>query len=140
MKKLPKLSVDTHSRHSVKVNVMAIQEIANKVWKLEGETDAKISIVLVDDPFIKSLNLKYLGKDCVTDVIAFPLTKMDKTFEGEIYISLDRVADNASHYRVPFPKELSRNVVHGLLHFLGYQDKTPAGKDVMSLREDFYLE
>jgi rRNA maturation RNase YbeY len=134
------LSVEIHNNHSVEVDVLVIQDIANKVWNLEGESAAEIRIILVDDPFIKSLNQRYLAKDGVTDVIAFPLDRMEDTFEGEIYISLDRVVENANHYQVPFEKELSRNVVHGLLHFFGYDDRTPAGKDVMSRREDFYLE
>ena len=135
------LQISVSNDHSIPVSVEEIEKIAAGVWRSEGTGDAEISIILVDDLTMRSLNQRYLKNDSLTDVMAFPLSEMNGgCFEGEIYISLDRVSENASSYRVSFQTELLRIVIHGLLHFLGYEDKTDEGRQIMSRRQNSYLQ
>ena len=80
----------------------------------------------------------YLKINKITDVIAFEYSEQS-VVSGDIYISVDRVRDNARYYKVGFHAELSRVMVHGLLHLLGYRDKSVSNKKLMTEREDLYL-
>lgn len=113
--------------------------MAEKVWKKESELGANLSIILIDDNHIRELNKRFLSKNSVTDVIAFPLSDNNDVFEGEVYVSVDRVVENAHLYCVKASQELERMVVHGILHFLGYQDKTCAEKQEMTAKENYYI-
>ncbi len=141
LKRQPKLAIEFHNTHPTPVEFATLKKTTEKVWRSESTVDGKVSLVLGDDDFIKSLSQQYLGKNSLTDVIAFPLDEIESSvFEGEIYVSLDRVKANADYYDVSFEEEIRRVTIHGLLHFLGYDDKTKDDKDVMKRREDFYLE
>lgn len=141
LKRQPKLAIEIHNIHPTPVEFAMLQKITEKVWRSESTVDGKVSLVLGDDDFIKSLNQQYLGENSLTDVIAFPLSEIESSvFEGEIYVSLDRVKANADYYDVNFDEELMRVTIHGLLHLLGYDDRTKVDKNVMKRREDFYLE
>lgn len=141
LKRQPKLAIEIHNTHAAPIEFATLRKITEKVWRSESTVDGKISLVLGDDDLIKSLNRQYLGKNSLTDVIAFPLNEIESpVFEGEIYVSLDRAKANADYYDVSFDEELMRVTIHGLLHLLGYDDRTKADKDVMKRREDFYLE
>ena len=141
LKRQPKLVIEIHNTHPTPVEFAILKEITEKVWRSESTVDGKVSLVIGDDDLMKSLNQQYLGKNSLTDVIAFPLNEIESSvFEGEIYVNLDRVKANADYYGVSFEGELRRVTIHGLLHFLGYDDRTKKNKDVMKRREDFYLE
>ncbi len=141
LKRQPKLAIEIHNTHATPIEFATLRKITEKVWRSESTVDGKISLVLGDDDLIKSLNRQYLGKNSLTDVIAFPLNEIESpVFEGEIYVSLDRVKANADYYDVNFDEELMRVTIHGLLHLLGYDDRTKVDKNVMKRREDFYLE
>jgi rRNA maturation RNase YbeY len=136
-----KLHVEVFNPHGEKVDVSEIKNVASRVWRGESKSSGQIKIVLVKDEYITQLNRRFLGKNTSTDVLAFPYNRMNaEPFEGEIYISVDRVLENSERYHVEFRKEISRVVAHGLLHFLGYEDKTRAGKKIMKKREDYYLQ
>ena len=83
-------------------------------------------------------NIKYLNHDYLTDVITFNYCE-DRTVSGDILISVERVRENAKSYNVSFFTEIKRVIVHGLLHLLGYDDKTNSSKQEMTEKEDFYL-
>ncbi|MBT8254269.1 MAG: rRNA maturation RNase YbeY, partial [Bacteroidia bacterium] len=85
------------------------------------------------------LNQKYLNHDTLTDVIGFDYS-VGKKLQGDIYISLDRVRENAKIFEVEFDKELSRVMIHGLLHFCGWTDDSPDEKESMRRQENIYLE
>jgi len=105
--------------------------------KLNFNSNAYIAFILVDDKKITELNRIYLKKNIATDVLAFDLTdNEDVNLEGEIYISLDRIVEQASEYRVTFNQELIRLVAHGVLHLLGYKDDSEEEKSIMSSFED----
>jgi rRNA maturation RNase YbeY len=145
LEKLPrksaKLTVSIHNRHAARVNKKHLTKIAKRVWMEEGVAAGRVAIILVDNEFIRDLNKTFLHENGPTDVIAFPIEQANgQPVEGEIYISLDQVAENSKSYAVDFNQELCRMVAHALLHFLGYGDHTRAGKMKMTERENYYLQ
>lgn len=108
--------------------------IANTV-NSEGFELGEISYVFCDDDYLHKLNVEFLGHDTLTDIISFDYG-MGKQVNGEIFISVERVAENAITYNVPFEKELHRVIIHGILHYCGYKDKTCDEENNMRLLED----
>jgi probable rRNA maturation factor len=86
------------------------------------------------------MNISHLRHKTYTDIITFDLSSEKKKIEGEIYISVDRIKENAALYKVPFNSELKRVMIHGVLHLCGYKDKTEKDIRKMRAREDFYLQ
>ena len=86
-----------------------------------------------------TLNKKYLNNTSLTDVVTFDFTTNKKTIEGDVYISIDRVKENAKKYKQLFKTELLRIIIHGLLHLIGFSDKTKEEKNTMTLKENEYL-
>ena len=98
-----------------------------------------LNIVFCSDEYLLDINQKYLQHDYFTDVITFDHSENEKEIEGDVYISIDRVRENAAENKVPFENELSRVMAHGLLHLIGFQDKTPEQKASMREKEDACL-
>ena len=109
--------------------------LREEMWRGNGI----LSIVFVSDSEIQSLNLKFLGKERPTDVIAFFLDDKKDEVWGEIYISVDRAREQAKMYRVTIQEELARLVIHGILHLLGFEDHTKPERKKMTDKEDQYL-
>lgn len=105
----------------------------------EGYGIDELSIVFCSDPYVLQINKDYLGHDYYTDIITFDLRETPGAIKGEIYISLDRVRDNARTWKQPIYKELHRVIFHGLLHLCGYKDTLKADQVLMRQKEDFYL-
>lgn len=101
----------------------------------EGYSLGELSYTFCDDDFLHKINVEYLNHDTLTDIISFDYT-MGKEIHGEIYISTERVEDNAKDYKVSFENELLRVLIHGVLHFLGYKDKTTTDEAEMRQKED----
>lgn len=99
---------------------------------------SELSYVFCSDERLLQINQEYLNHDYFTDVITFDLSE-DETIEGEIYISLDRVAEHAHQFALRFEEELCRVMAHGLLHLIGYDDKSQELKTEMTQREDISL-
>ena len=116
----------------------AIIELCSKILDSENCNNAKIDFILKDKKFLNTLKKEYFDMDVYTDVIAFNLGDKD-TIDGEVYISIDDVLENSKLYSKTFNEEFSRIVIHGLLHLLGYNDKTKKEKDNMTLLEEKYL-
>ncbi|MEQ9592455.1 MAG: rRNA maturation RNase YbeY [Cyclobacteriaceae bacterium] len=115
------------------------QWIADTVKKEKGSL-GDVSYVFCKDSFLLELNQKHLNHDTLTDIIAFDLSdESSEGISGEIYISLERVAENAEKYDAAFMQELHRVLIHGILHLLGYSDKTEAEKVLMRKKEEAYL-
>lgn len=134
-----KIEINIYNVQDHEIHINGIRELAKKIWQSESQVDAVIDLILVNNERIQKLNANFLQKDAPTDVIAFPIDGDDSLFEGEVYISVEQVIKNAAEYSVPVEDELKRMVVHGILHFLGYDDKTIEEKQVMTRREDYYL-
>ena len=99
----------------------------------------EINYIFCDDVYLNKLNVEFLQHDTLTDIISFDYT-LGKLIQGDIYISIERVRDNASDFDVSFTEELHRVMVHGVLHYCGYKDKTSDEGKLMRKKEDQYLE
>ena len=104
----------------------------------EGKQMGELNYIFCSDERLRAINVEYLDHDYYTDVITFPYG--EDGIYGDVFISADRVRDNAQALQVGFGQELLRVMVHGLLHLAGYDDKTPELKARMSAREDFHLQ
>ena len=116
-----------------------LTQLAHAVIHQEKEQPGDINIIYTDNQEILELNRKYLNHDYYTDVIAFHYGPTIDV-EGDVFISLDKVQENAGLYGVAFEKELLRVTIHGLLHLIGYSDKTEEEKQSMHSLEDKYME
>ena len=105
----------------------------------EGHSVGEINYIFCDDAYLSQLNKKFLDHDTLTDIISFDYC-VGKQVNGDIYISIDRVLDNAETYGVSFDTELNRVMIHGILHYLGYKDKTLDEKQSMRAKEDSSLD
>lgn len=98
----------------------------------------EISYIFCDDEYLYDINVKHLNHNTLTDIISFDYS-LGKVVSGDIYISTERVEENAKEREVDFDDELHRVMIHGVLHFVGYRDKTDADKREMRSKEDYYL-
>ena len=108
-----------------------------KVVGKEGKKMKDLSFVFCDDMELLNKNSKYLNHDTLTDILTFDYSK--NNISGDIYISIDRVKENAKTYKVTFENELDRVMIHGVLHLLGYKDESEKEQKIMREKEDFYL-
>jgi rRNA maturation RNase YbeY len=94
-----------------------------------------LNIIFCTDAYLLELNMDYLQHDTLTDIITFPYASPPKV-EGDIFISIERIRENAEQLNIPFERELTRVIIHGVLHLCGYGDKTPEDKNKMTAKED----
>ena len=111
----------------------------SSVAKTEGKTISTLNYIFCSDDYLLDINIKYLGHDYYTDIITFPYKEGDE-LESDMYISLDRVRENAHDFKETFENELKRVMVHGLLHLMGYGDKSPDEIRLMREKEDYYID
>lgn len=104
----------------------------------EGYQLGTIAYIFCSDDYLHQMNVEYLEHDTLTDVITF--TYNDDPVEGDIFISIDRVKDNAKDLGIPFATELHRVMIHGVLHLCGYTDETDDEEAEMRRKEDEYLK
>lgn len=112
-----------------------------RVLRGEGRDHAAVTVVLVDDPFIRKLNHKYRHLDRATDVLSFGMGDepgSEGETLGDVYVSVDRARDQAERYHVSMDEELHRLVVHGCLHLLGYDHQNASQRKVMREKERVY--
>ncbi len=109
------------------------------VMETEGFIPGEIHYVFCDDTYLLSINEQYLDHHDFTDIITFSLSENASVIRGEIFISIDRVKENALINSVDFEKELARVIVHGVLHLVGYDDHTVEEKSIMRSKEDYYI-
>ena len=101
---------------------------------------SSLSYVFVDDEYLLELNQKTLNHDTYTDIITFDLSDQEGIIDGEIYISVDRVKENAKLFNVAFITEMIRVVAHGYLHLIGFKDKTLTQKEEMRKQEEYFIK
>lgn len=114
-----------------------IKHWIKSVFEQEKCEFSTINYIFCSDNYLYELNMKYLNHDTLTDVITFAYNKTP--VEGDIFISIDRIEDNAGDYEIDPIFELYRVMVHGILHLIGYNDKTPEEQQVMRNMENKYL-
>lgn len=98
-----------------------------------------LNFIFCSDEFLRTVNVTYLEHDFYTDIITFDNSEDGTTLSGDIFISVERVRENADGLELPFEEELHRVIIHGILHLVGYTDKTPNKKALMRKKEDAYL-
>ena len=108
-----------------------IETIIESENKILGE----ISYIFCDDDYLHSINMQYLNHDTLTDIISFDYTEGD-IISGDIFVSIERVMDNAKDFNVPFDEELKRVLAHGVLHYCGYKDKSDSDALIMRTKEE----
>jgi rRNA maturation RNase YbeY len=110
------------------------------IFKKEKRSIKEMSIIFCSDDYLLKLNRQFLDHDFYTDVISFPLSMKNEPLVAEIYISIERVRENAAAIRSSISVELHRVIFHGVLHFCGYKDKSTADIRKMRKKEDQYLK
>ncbi|AMM50891.1 rRNA maturation factor [Rufibacter sp. DG15C] len=105
--------------------------ISNYSYELES-----LNYIFCSDEYLHQMNVEYLDHDTLTDVITFDNSDIEGVIEGDVFISIDRVVDNAHSFNITRERELQRVMVHGLLHLLGFDDKSPELKELMKSKED----
>ncbi|MDI9309191.1 MAG: rRNA maturation RNase YbeY [Limnohabitans sp.] len=101
----------------------------------EGKSLGEVSYIFCDDNYLLEINEEYLQHDTLTDIISFDYTEGD-VISGDVFISIDRVQDNADDFNVEFIEELKRVMIHGILHYCGYKDKSESDELIMRSKED----
>lgn len=116
-----------------------ISKWISEVIKSEGCREDDINYVFCNDDYLHKLNVEFLNHDTLTDIISFDYS-VGKNIQGDIFISTERVTDNAKDFKVNFSEELYRVIVHGVLHYCGFNDKNDSDKKVMREKENYYLQ
>lgn len=105
------------------------------VIKSENKNEGEINYIFCDDEYLHKINVEYLDHDTLTDIISFDYT-IGNEISGDVFISIERVIDNAKDYKTSFDEELKRVLVHGILHYCGYKDKSDTDEVLMRSKED----
>jgi len=107
----------------------------SKVISSELKDEGEINYIFCDDDYLLQINRQYLSHDTLTDIISFDYSE-GNTLHGDIFISVERVRDNAADFDVSFDEELKRVMAHGILHYCGYKDKTVDDEKLMRKKEE----
>lgn len=110
-----------------------------EVIRREDRKLGNLNYIFCSDAYLLSINEQYLNHHTLTDIITFDNSEEENEIESDVFISIDRVRENAETLKADFDHELHRVLVHGVLHLCGYEDKTPVQKSAMRKREDAYL-
>ena len=116
-----------------------LQRWIKKVITSENKEMGEINYIFCSDEYLLERNIKYLNHDTLTDIITFNYCK-EKIINSDIMISIDRVKENSTNFDNSFTEELHRVMIHGILHLIGYDDKTEKEKILMREKENFYLK
>ncbi len=138
MKKLPvyffQEDIKYHLKNKNEIRKWLNETILTKKHKLEN-----LNFIFCSDDYLLNINLEYLNHETLTDIITFDNSTTKNTIAGDIYISLDRVKENAITFNTKLTHELHRVIIHGTLHLLGYDDKSAQAKTKMTKAEDKFL-
>lgn len=107
----------------------------SKVISSEIKNEGEINYIFCDDDYLLEINQQYLNHDTLTDIISFDYS-IGNELHGDIFISIERVRENAEEYKVSFEDELKRVMVHGILHYCGYKDKSEKDEQLMREKEE----
>lgn len=131
--------------HNADIKFTLPQNTRLKIFMLASIVKAsgknlELTYIFCSDKYLLKVNRQFLKHDYYTDIITFPLLETERRIEAEIYISIDRIKANAKKMKVEFITELHRVMIHGILHLLGYNDKTVREKKEMREKEEEWLE
>jgi rRNA maturation RNase YbeY len=135
------INVDSQSTIKIPYNKTIIRSLLETVFSSEDNLEVDVNLIFCDDEFLSDLKKQFFNVSQWTDVIAFRLNDYSESkIEGEIYISLPRIKENAKTFKEPIKKELARVIIHGGLHLVGYGDTTDDEKQSMREKENQYLD
>lgn len=116
-------------------NEAQYEDWISRIIESEGFDEGEINYIFCDDEYLYKINVEYLDHDTLTDIISFDYT-VGNLVQGDIFISIERVQDNANDFNVSFDEELKRVLSHGVLHYCGYKDKSPKDEVLMRSKEE----
>lgn len=116
-------------------NESAFEDWISRIIVSEGFEEGEINYIFCDDAYLHKINMEYLNHDTLTDIISFDYT-VGNLLQGDIFVSVERVTDNAKDFKVSFDEELKRVLSHGVLHYCGYKDKSLDEEAIMRKKED----
>jgi len=116
-----------------------VHSVCENILMDSNQDEASITFIFSNDDKLQKLKKEYFGEDVFTDTISFNLEEESDPIEGEVYISLERVSENAHTFQQDFITEYKRVIIHGCLHLLGYNDELPEDKTKMTELEEKYL-
>lgn len=117
-------------------NSNAIIDWVHQVAAAEEKSISKLNYIFCSDKYLLDLNIKYLNHDTLTDIITFGYDEEKKLIEGDIFISIERVKENAALFQTSVEMELNRVIIHGVLHLCGYKDKSEEDANLMREKEN----
>jgi rRNA maturation RNase YbeY len=126
-------------RKLIGVNKTSLKEMVATIFLYEKVLYKTIDYIFCSDEYLLQINRSSLNHDYYTDIITFPLSSKGQPVEAEIYISIDRVKENAATHNTSFKQEIARVIAHGALHLCGYKDKTKKDLELMRAKEGFYI-
>ena len=116
-------------------NEALYEDWISRIIESEGFDQGEINYIFCDDEYLHKINVEYLDHDTLTDIISFDYT-VGNVLQGDIFISIERVRDNANDFNVSFEEELKRVLSHGVLHYCGYKDKSTKDEALMRSKEE----
>jgi len=119
-------------------NETKISEWISKAINSENCKEGELNYIFCSDDYLHKINVDFLNHDTLTDIVSFDYS-VGKELHGDVYISVERVEDNAQDFDVSFEDELARVMIHGILHYCGYKDKSEEDAKLMRSKEDYYL-
>jgi len=134
-----KLSFFFEKIEPVKIQKEAVQNAIDFLIENEKKQPGEISVIFCSDEYLLKINEQYLNHNYYTDIVTFDYVE-NSVISGDLFISLDRIKENSAQFNVAFKEELYRVILHGVLHLVGYKDKTATEKKLMRGKEDFYLK
>lgn len=120
-------------------NLSQIKNWLKVVVSSEQKVEGDLQFIVCSDEYLHKINLKFLDHDTFTDIVSFPTSNDPNIISGDIFLSIERIIDNSRNIDTDPKKELHRVIVHGVLHFIGYNDGTQHEKTTMRAKEDYYL-
>jgi probable rRNA maturation factor len=136
------LATITFNNNGITPGIRLTGEIKNflaSIFENEGAVFTRVTYIFCKDDYVLALNTQYLNHPVFTDILTFILSEPGKQIIAEIYISIERVTENAILLKIPYQDELFRVMIHGILHLCGYHDKTLKQRVCMRTKEDEYL-
>lgn len=121
-------------KHKAQVRQWLKDAVTTEGFKLK-----ELNYIFCSDAYLLQINQQYLHHDTYTDIVTFDNSEQERTIVSDIFISVERIRENALKFNVPEETEMHRVMVHGALHLLGYKDKTTESKKLMTQMEDLYL-
>uniref|UniRef100_UPI00404A7667 rRNA maturation RNase YbeY n=1 Tax=Flavobacterium sp. TaxID=239 RepID=UPI00404A7667 len=116
-------------------NEAQYEDWISRIIESEGFDEGEINYIFCDDEYLHKINIEYLDHDTLTDIISFDYT-VGNLIQGDIFVSIERVQDNANDFNVSFEEELKHVLSHGVLHYCGYKDKSPKDEALMRSKEE----